>query len=592
MTIDRYPIDALVLRNIDRISIATDSRLFHAMGAMNSAVQYGLPAGIALVVGEDGRLLGVLTDGDLRKALLAGNEIQTPVTEVMTKTPVVIEETMPPEEVLDEIRRQIRESGRIRTIKHAVLLDDEQRVLGLIDVSRLAQSQSWYWDTIGVIGLGFVGLTLAVSLAEVGFEVVGWDSNPHIRKRLAGGDPHVHETGLENMLQTQLEKGRFVISESYEALRRCAVFMVAVNTPVEDGMPDLSYVRQAIADLAAILKPGDLVVLRSTVPIGTCRGEVAQIIEANSDYVVGRDIGLAFAPERTIQGKALEELRSLPQVIGGIDGWSTEGAARVFSRLAPTIVRVDSLEEAEFVKLINNSFRDISFAFANEVAFMCEAYNLDASRVIKAANSGYPRNPVALPSPGVGGACLIKDPYMLANTSRASGMPSLADTSRAINEHMPRRIARRLLDALEESGKNLAEASVFVAGFAFKGEPETNDLRGSPALDVVEAMRDSVGVITGYDFVIPQADIEAHGIGWRELEEGFAGADAVLFMNNHRSLASVNVYKLVKHMRLPGIFFDGWSVFEPGELERIPGVRYMSLGYLTPLEVRQAARQR
>ncbi len=589
MFVDRYPIDALITHNIDKISLDAEARLYHAMSAMNTAPHHGLPAGIALMVDEEMHLLGVLTDGDIRKALLAGKEIQTPVSEVMTRNPVAIPDTIPPDEVLDEVRRQIRESGRMRTIRHAILVDEDRRVVGLIDVSRLAQSQSWYWDTIGVIGLGYVGLTLAVSLAEVGFEVIGWDSNPEIREKLARGEPHVHETGLESLLHAQLEKGRFIVAQSYEEIKRCAVFMVAVNTPVERMTPDLSYVRQAITELTTILKPGDLVVLRSTVPIGTCRSEVVSIIEANTDFVVGRDIGLAFAPERTIQGKALEELRSLPQVIGGFNGWSTEGAARIFARLAPTIVRVGSLEEAEFVKLINNTFRDISFAFANEVAMMCEAYNLDAARVIKAANSGYPRNPVALPSPGVGGACLVKDPYMFANLSRAVGTPSLAETSRAINEYMPQRIAQRLLAALAESGKIASEANIFVVGFAFKGEPETNDLRGSPALDFVHAIQDSVRQVWGFDHVIPRADIEAQGIVWKELEEGFSSADAVLFMNNHRDLAKVNIYKLVKQMNLPGIFFDGWSFFDPEALERTPGVRYMSLGYLTPIAIKQAA---
>jgi UDP-N-acetyl-D-mannosaminuronic acid dehydrogenase len=240
-----------------------------------------------------------------------------------------------------------------------------------------------------------------------------------------------------------------------------------------------------------------------------------------------------------------------------------------------------SLEEAELVKLINNSSRDLSFAFANEVAVICEKYNQDAVRVIEAANLGYPRNPVALPSPGVGGSCLKKDPHFLSSLC-PSDSPDLASIGRQVNEMMPKRVAKRLIGALTEMGKTAASARVFILGFAFKGEPETTDLRDSPTLELLEQLRGQFGQITGFDPLVPRHELEARGVTWCSVEEGFANADAVLFMNNHRDYARLNVYGLSRTMKLPGVIFDGWHVFNPDEIEKMQGVRYMGLGYLTP----------
>ena len=581
MSLTDYPAGALLSSSVEKLTVSINASLYHAMTVMETGKRYGLPAGLSIVVDEQLRVVGVITDGDIRRALLEGLNSDSPVMEVLVRNPIVILENTPVKAVLDEIRRQMRESGWIRAIKHAILVDESRRVVGLIDVGKLARAQSWQWDTVGVIGLGYVGLTAAVSLAEVGFEVIGWDACEDIRTSLRRGVPHIYEVGLGGLLRAQLEKGRLVIAPSYEELRRCRVFLICVNTPVNDTLPDLSHLEEAVIELTDKLKPGDLVVVRSTVPVGTCRNVVAGAIEDRTTYIVGRDIGIAFAPERTVQGRALEELRALPQIIGGINHWSTEAAARIFSKLSPTIVRMDTLEEAEFVKLVNNAFRDVSFAFANEVAMMCEAYNLNAVKIIKAANSGYPRNPISLPSPGVGGACLKKDPYIFASAKKG-GVPSLAEVGRRINEQVPRNIAQRVLDALQQCGKKPPECTIFVPGFAYKGEPETTDMRDSPTLDLIAALRHEVGAIYGYDSIVPRADIEELGIVWKDIEEGFTGADAVSFMNNHRSFASLDIYGLVERMNRPAILFDGWSLFDWEGIERIPGVRYMGLGYLTP----------
>lgn len=582
MSLPDYPEGTLLHSSIERLTVPIESSLFQAMSVMEMANQYGLPAGLSIVLDEEHHLAGVITDGDVREALLKGRDINSPVTEIITKEPVVIFENTPVEHVLNEIQRQVQESGRIRAIKHAILVDNSRHVLGLVDVSRLLLSRSGQMDTIGVIGLGFVGLTVAVALAERGFRVIGFDDHDDIRDALGKGVSHIYEPNLDTLLKVQLEKKALLVASSHEELGESRTFLICVNTPVINTQPDLTALKEVVSSLTDYLKPGDLVIVRSTVPVGTCRNVVKSIIEARTSYVVGQDIGLVHAPERTVAGRALEELRTLPQVIGGINDWSVGAAARIFSRLSPTIIQVDTLEEAEIIKLINNTFRDISFAFANEVAMICEAYNLDATKIIRAANSGYPRNPISLPSPGVGGPCLTKDPYIFLTAKRGTNVPSLAEAGRRINEQILKNIEQKLLDSLQQLGKKPAECTIFVLGFAFKGEPETTDMRGSPTLDLITGLRHKVGTIYGWDAIVPRTDIEEIGITWKDVEEGFTGADAVLIMNNHRSLASMDVYRLVERMKKPAIFFDGWSMFDADDIEQIDDMRYIGISYATP----------
>jgi UDP-N-acetyl-D-mannosaminuronic acid dehydrogenase len=579
-----YPEGVLIHSSIERLTLPLDSTVFQAMSVMEMASHYGLPAGLSIVLDEEHHLAGVITDGDVRGALLKGRNVNSPVSEIMTRNPVVILDSTPAEDVLDEIQRQIQESGRIRAIKHAILIDKSRHVLGLVDVGRLLLSRSGQRDTIGVIGLGYVGLTVAVALAERGFRVIGFDNQDDIRKALGRGVLHIYEPNLDTLFKAQLGKKALLVASSHEQLRESRTFLICVNTPVINTQPDLTDLKEAVNALTDHLKPGDLVIVRSTVPVGTCRNVVKSIIEARTSYSVGQDIGLAHAPERTVAGRAMEELRTLPQVIGGINDWSVGAATRIFSRLSPTIIQVDTLEEAEIIKLINNTFRDISFGFANEVATICEAYNLDAAKVIRAANSGYPRNPIPLPSPGVGGPCLTKDPYILLTAKRVSNVPSLAEVGRKINEQVPKSIGRRLLDALQQLGKKPSECTIFILGFAFKGDPETTDMRGSPALDLVTALRHKVGTICGWDAIVPRADIEEIGITWKDIAAGFTGADAVLLMNNHRSFASLDVYRLVEKMKKPAIFFDGWGMFDADGIEKIRGMHYLGISYTTAKE--------
>jgi nucleotide sugar dehydrogenase len=486
---------------------------------------------------------------------------------------VLDDDRLTPRQVLDAIPARLKEKGRYRhgVLEKVILVDDENRPTRVVEFFDLWRNQDARQKRVAIVGLGYVGLTLAVALAEAGISVVGVDNEADVIQLLGQGSPHIHEAGLEPLLRHHLGVN---LSLTVDVPDDADVYVLSVPTPLgADQQANLTFLRSAAASVGRHLAYGDLVAIRSTVPLGTTRSIVRPILEEASGLQCGRDFSLAFAPERTIAGRAIAELRSLPQIVGGFDQHAVDVTASLFRELTPSIITMPSLEEAEMVKLLNNTFRDLTFAFANEVAGICEHYALDANRVIRAANDGYPRSRIPFPSPGVGGSCLTKDPYMLADAARQAGLPSsLALLGRQVNEEMPARLVRRICEALQRLGKNPGECRFFILGFAFKGEPETSDMRHSPTLDVLSLLVPLAGEIRGYDPVVTPERIAALGVRPCSIEEGFRDADCAIVMTNHRDFAALDVYACLERMNRPAVCCDWWEMLSPERLRTVDGI--------------------
>ena len=225
-----------------------------------------------------------------------------------------------------------------------------------------------------VIGLGYVGLTLAVVMADVGFQVLGVEIRDEVCNALASGMPHFNEPGLEQRLQRVIRSGHFKFAKRIPFDVGSSVYIITVGTPLSaDGKARMDMVQNVAREVALHLREGDLVIMRSTMKLGTTRSVVMPLLEA-----AGKQFDLAFCPERTLEGKALTELRQLPQIVGGSNA-ATVRASQLFSYLTPTVIRVSDLETAEMIKLIDNTHRDVAFAFANEVARACDAVGVSAA---------------------------------------------------------------------------------------------------------------------------------------------------------------------------------------------------------------------
>ncbi|MBZ0264073.1 nucleotide sugar dehydrogenase [bacterium] len=577
------------MNGIDWLCVEETTPLIEVLRRQAGAVDHGLSAGIALVVDEKGTLVGAITDGDIRRTLLANNSLELNASNAMTKNPIVFPEATSYRMILKQLPLELEKRGRraYKFLGKIILVDENGRPKRIVDYHQLWEQRVATHRHVIVLGLGYVGLTLALELAEEGINVTGVDVEADKVKMLSEGKSYVVEPGIEELLKEQLQRG-FRVSTDVPA--DGDVFILAVGTPVHckagevHPMPDLSYIRSAAKMVGEVITPGALVVLRSTVPVGCTREIVLPVLEEASGLKVGNDIHLTFAPERTVEGNALAELRTLPQIIGGVNDDSVEATVALFRELTPTIVRMESLEAAEMAKLINNSFRDYKFAFANEIAQICSQFNLDVNKLIRAANHGYPRDPVPLPSPGVGGPCLTKDPYILASADQQGIDKSLSYHARRVNESMHEFVADSVIEELQKSGKNPFECSILICGLAFKGFPETGDLRNSSPMEIAHLLEKKVAKVYGYDPVASAQEIEEFGLTAVGLKTGFDNMDAVLFLNNHVSFKRLNMYETIRKMNAPALIYDAWDIFREEEVLQNDTVVYMGLGFTRSAE--------
>ena len=431
---------------------------------------------------------------------------------------------------------------------------------------------------ICIVGLGYVGLTLAVAMADVGFRVHGVERREDVLAQLAQGKAHFWEPRLDDTLRRVVTKGMFTFSTNVDQGFNASVYILTVGTPLgEDGRASLNAVERASAQVASVMRDGALVILRSTVKLGTARNVVSPVLARS-----GRNFEIAVCPERTLEGKALIELHELPQIIGANDPETRHRCTQLFGVLTPTTIALSSLEAAELTKLIDNTYRDVTFAFANEVASLCGAAGLSANEIIRAGRLGYPRTNVALPGP-VGGPCLEKDPHILVESAQSYGVAmGITAAARAVNEAQPETTVGLLKAHIDGLGGLEAGAKIALCGLAFKGVPPTDDLRGTMASPILASLRSAFpeASIIGFDPVVAQQDArDFFGIETvATLAEAFDGASVIIVANNHPVFSGMNVGALAAGMSQPAVIYDYWNMYD-GLLEAMPeGVHYLALG--------------
>ena len=434
-------------------------------------------------------------------------------------------------------------------------------------------------DRVCILGMGYVGLTLAVVMAERGFRVWGAEINHKTLANISEGVPHFFEQGLQVRLKRALKAGTLRFVERLSAIpagELPSTYVVTVGTPLgADQRPRMDMVSNVAAEVAEHMPEGALVVLRSTVRLGTTRSVVLARLQAS-----GKTFSLAYCPERTLEGRALEELTSLPQIVGGLTESDLWRATAVFQRLTPTIIKVSSLEAAEIIKLLDNSYRDHMFAFGNEVALLCDAASLDGIEVIRAANTGYERTKIAMPG-FVGGPCLHKDPHILQDSLTDFGFDAaLIREGRALNESLSDRVIDMIMRE-RPAETPLVARKVSICGVAFKGRPETDDTRATPALELIAALRRRFpgATLFGQDFAVADDGIAALGIQPTDIAGAFRAADIVIVANNNAKYQWVDLDALAASMKRPGVVFDVWSVLPMDETAReVEGVTMRRLG--------------
>ncbi|MBO3798463.1 MAG: nucleotide sugar dehydrogenase [Thermoproteota archaeon] len=421
-----------------------------------------------------------------------------------------------------------------------------------------------------VIGLGYVGLPVAIVFASRGLKVVGVDINVEKIIALNKGKLPSKELGLSRLFAEVAKNGMLNFSGDISSGVQCSdVVILAVPTPIRDGLVDLRYLTIALEDVRAELHKGQLIVIESTIPPGTTFGFVKPFLEA-SGLKIGVDIYLAHVPERIAPGRAIEELLNSPRVVGGADPESTRRAIEVYSKVNPNLYPTDATT-AEFVKLIENAFRDINIAYANLLALIAQNIGVDAYEAIRLANT-HPRVNIHMPGAGVGGPCLTKDPYMLASLFGEFWGTELIKLARRINEYMPSHMVGLVEKALSENGVELRGARVAVLGAAYKGG--VDDTRESPSRRVVKELLEIGLDVVVYDPYTPES-FGAKRVD--SLENAVGNADAIVIVTDHPEFKTIDLDMLSKKMR-NRIIIDGRRVIDPYRACE-SGFKYYGIGF-------------
>jgi UDP-N-acetyl-D-glucosamine dehydrogenase len=380
---------------------------------------------------------------------------------------------------------------------------------------------------IGIVGLGYVGLPLAVAFAEAGHEIVGLDTDARKVEALNAGRSYV-----EDIPDSALEplRGRLTPTARHADLAACDAVVICVPTPLTSSRePDLTYLLESATALSQELRAGQLVVLESTTYPGTTRERLLPILE-ESGLKAGRDFHLAFSPERIDPGRTDYTVRTTPKLVGGLTEACAERARELYAEICDEVVLLSTPETAELAKLLENIFRSVNIALVNELAQLCDRLGIDVWEVVDAAATkpfGFMRFD---PGPGMGGHCLPVDPFYLAFKARERDFyPEFIELAGKVNQAQPAFCAERMQRALNDAGKSVQGSRILLLGVSYKNG--IGDTRESPALKIIDLLRELGGEISYHDPHVPE--LSERGLSSADLDEALRTADVAAIVTAH-----------------------------------------------------------
>jgi UDP-N-acetyl-D-glucosamine dehydrogenase len=402
----------------------------------------------------------------------------------------------------------------------------------------------------GVMGLGYVGLPLAVEMGRAGLQVLGFEVSERVAALVNAGESHIKDVKGADVASLR-RSGKLEATTDMSRLGECDVISVCVPTPLgKTKDPDMSYIVAATEAIVERLRPGQLVVLESTTYPGTTRELMLPRFESNG-LQVGKDFYLCFSPERVDPGNARWHTKNTPKVLGGVTAQCTELGGRIYKLFIDNVVEVTSPESAELAKLLENTFRMINIGLVNEMAMICDRLGVDVWEVIEAAATkpfGYMK---FTPGPGLGGHCIPLDPHYLAWKMRTLHYKTrMIELAGEINTEMPAFWVGKLQDALNDAGKPLRGSKVLVLGVAYK--KDIDDLRESPALEILDLLTNKGVIVSYHDPYVPEILADGHtpagavGVSVPFTDAALEAADAVMVVTDHSSIDYGRVCKNAK----------------------------------------------
>jgi nucleotide sugar dehydrogenase len=427
-------------------------------------------------------------------------------------------------------------------------------------------------ENVVVVGLGEVGLALAVALARRDCRVTGYDIDQKMVAELRHNRTRHLAPDLDAALKEAVRIGALLFKTALHSAPENRAYVIAVPTPARGSSFDDRPLLAAVKAVQSVARPGDLIVVKSTVPIGTTRSIGREL------RVGGIDLDIAYCPDRSVGGNAFAEQFAIPHLIGGLDARSSQRAAQLLGRLG-TVINVANPEAAEAAKLFANAQRNVVFGLANEFALICENLGLDMYEIARVAAIDYPRGHLHRPGP-VGGPCLAKDVLLLASSVAPANAPLLSLAARAVNERVIAQAAQTIARHLENAGQ--ASRTVAVLGIAFKGIPVTDDVRGSMALELMAMLKQKLPGLAfrGWDAAVAPDTLASLGfLPCDDILAAAADASVVVIANDHAEFRRLVIADMAAVMRKPALIYDLCGTApRPAELPAGVSVRTFGVG--------------
>lgn len=400
---------------------------------------------------------------------------------------------------------------------------------------------------VSVIGLGYIGLPTAAILASKGISVKGIDNNKNLVNQISKGHLHIVEPHLDEIVQKEINKGLNI----FDSPKKADIFIIAVPTPFKQSRkPDLSYIKKAIEDIAPVIQKGNMIILESTVPVGTTEKLIDWLNIERPDLVFPAswndnssfDVNIAHCPERVMPGDIINELVNNDRIIGGISYKCGERARNFYNIFVEGECIVTNSRTAELCKLAENSYRDVNIAFANELSLISDSLGINVWELIKLANR-HPRVDILKPGPGVGGHCIAVDPWFIVDS--APNDSKLIHQARLVNDSKPNLIYKKIKQAVEKINKETSELTVACLGLSFK--PDIDDLRQSPAMQIakeIESMDFKKCFVCEPNIKKLPASFNSKKTELINIDERLFNADIVVLLVDHKEFYKINLSKL------------------------------------------------
>lgn len=473
------------MNNLGYIKLERNINLNSALNIFEKSLKKNLNIKTAIFLDKKKKFYGIVTLGDLRRFIKEYSP-NYKIYNLINKNPILCTKKQLNHNLNNYIKNELYKRN-LNNFDDLIILNPDRTVFKVINYQIINQNP--HYKQICVIGLGHIGLTLSIHLLKYFSNIIGFEILPSKIKNIKNNRLDIYEKNLEGLLNNALRDNKLILENDFSKVES-QIYIVCVGTNLTSkNLPDNKNITEIIKSLGKKIVKKDLIIIRGTLQVGVSKYLLIKILEKVSKLKCGKDFYFSYMPERIIEGNALEELEQLPQIISAYSK-DCSLVANQFAKICfKNNINVNSLEEAEIIKLASNSFRDLNFAFANELTRIANIYYLSGHDLINKANYGYNRNFIKLPSLGVGGFCLPKDPYLfskLYNNNKSKGY-QLAKHSRKINLNSLKILYKKINTFKSQIRKR--KLKILFLGIAFKGYPETIDIRNSSSLSAFEKIK-------------------------------------------------------------------------------------------------------